>query len=205
MTHAVEDSFQIELSMKYQMDDDTKFVSNVVSQSIEPSCLWIFLFWAIDWVWEIYFRIFITGKVMVIVEYCRFGNVQNFLQKHREQFVDQIHPETGLIDPTIMTKEQRWSNDSGYDFNRWGPSSFLFFCGCFLVVQFLFVDDWWSELGVKLHMWNLLYYIPNTQRHKWRWNCFNKKHKHDYLFGINIGTLKCKIHYLNGNNNLNGN
>lgn len=55
---------------------------------------------------------------MVIVEYCRYGNVQNFLQKHREQFIDQINPETGLIDPTILSKEQRWSNDSGYEYNR---------------------------------------------------------------------------------------
>lgn len=59
-----------------------------------------------------------TGEVMVIVEYCRFGNVQNFLLKHRDQFVDQINPETDQIDPTILTQEQRWSNDSGYEYNR---------------------------------------------------------------------------------------
>lgn len=59
-----------------------------------------------------------TGEVMVIVEYCRFGNVQNFLVKHRDYFVDQINPETDTIDPTILTKEQRWSNDSGYEYNR---------------------------------------------------------------------------------------
>lgn len=55
---------------------------------------------------------------MVIVEYCRFGNVQNFLIKHREVYVDQIIPETDTIDPSILTKEQRWSNDSGYEYNR---------------------------------------------------------------------------------------
>lgn len=55
---------------------------------------------------------------MVIVEYCRYGNVQNFLQKNREEFIDQINPETGVIDPTILSKEQRWSNDSGYEYNR---------------------------------------------------------------------------------------
>lgn len=31
-----------------------------------------------------------TGEVMVIVEYCRFGNLQNFQIKHREYFIDQI-------------------------------------------------------------------------------------------------------------------
>lgn len=55
---------------------------------------------------------------MVIVEYCRFGNVQNFLQKHREDFIDQVNPETDVIDHTIVSKEQRWSNDSGYEYNR---------------------------------------------------------------------------------------
>lgn len=61
---------------------------------------------------------FSAGKVMVIVEYCRYGNVQNFLQKNREEFIDQINPETGMIDHTIQSKEQRWSNDSGYEYNR---------------------------------------------------------------------------------------
>lgn len=55
---------------------------------------------------------------MVIVEYCLFGNVQNFLLKHREQFIDQINAETDQIDPSILTLEQRWSNDSGYEYNR---------------------------------------------------------------------------------------
>lgn len=55
---------------------------------------------------------------MVIVEYCRFGNVQNFLLKHREYFINQINPETDQIDPTILSPEQRWSHDSGYEYNR---------------------------------------------------------------------------------------
>lgn len=56
--------------------------------------------------------------MMVIVEYCRFGNLQNFLVKHRDHFVDQIMHDRDIIDPTIQTKEQRWSNDSGYVYNR---------------------------------------------------------------------------------------
>ncbi|KAJ6633342.1 Platelet-derived growth factor receptor alpha, partial [Pseudolycoriella hygida] len=59
-------------------------------------------------------------EVMVIVEYCRFGNVQNFLIKHREHYIDQINPETDTIDPSILTKEQRYSNDSGYEYNSQG-------------------------------------------------------------------------------------
>ncbi|GAB0098867.1 vascular endothelial growth factor receptor 1 [Sergentomyia squamirostris] len=59
-------------------------------------------------------------EVMVIVEYCRFGNVQNFLLKHRDYFINQINPESDEIDPTITTIEQRWSNDSGYEYNSQG-------------------------------------------------------------------------------------
>lgn len=60
-------------------------------------------------------------EVLVIVEYCRYGNVQNFLQKHRTYFVDQINPITDEIDPSILTleeRDQRWSQDSGYEYNR---------------------------------------------------------------------------------------
>ena len=54
---------------------------------------------------------------MVIVEYCRFGNVQNFLLKHRTYFVDQINSDTGEIDHSIQKNELRWSK-SGYHYNR---------------------------------------------------------------------------------------
>lgn len=63
--------------------------------------------------------VFSIGEVMVIVEYCRFGNLQNFLVKHRPYFIDQINREKDIIDPSIQTRDGRWSNDSGYSyFNR---------------------------------------------------------------------------------------
>ncbi|XP_052126084.1 vascular endothelial growth factor receptor 1 [Frankliniella occidentalis] len=37
-------------------------------------------------------------ELLVIVEYCRYGNLHNYLMKHRNKFIDQIDPETGLID-----------------------------------------------------------------------------------------------------------
>lgn len=83
-------------------------------------------------------------EVMVIVEYCRFGNVQNFLLKNREFFVDQVNPETDEIDTTILTKEmreQRWSNDSGYEYNRYD----IFFMG-----SFLFFFFFWFEFSLSL-------------------------------------------------------
>ncbi|XP_034249879.1 vascular endothelial growth factor receptor 1 isoform X2 [Thrips palmi] len=39
-------------------------------------------------------------ELLVIVEYCRYGNLHNYLMKHRNHFIDQIDPTTGLIDPT---------------------------------------------------------------------------------------------------------
>ncbi|XP_049549466.1 vascular endothelial growth factor receptor 1-like [Anopheles darlingi] len=54
--------------------------------------------------------------LMVIVEYCPFGNVQNFLLKSRPHFIDQINQETSEIDPTIEKNELRWSK-CGYQYN----------------------------------------------------------------------------------------
>lgn len=49
-------------------------------------------------------------ELMVIVEYCRFGNLQSFLVKHRPYFIDQIRNDR--IDPLIMKNEMRWSENS---------------------------------------------------------------------------------------------
>lgn len=51
---------------------------------------------------------------MVIVEYCRYGNIQNFLLRNRKCFIDQINPITDRIDPSIMT--QRISDN--FDLHR---------------------------------------------------------------------------------------
>uniref|UniRef100_A0A182Q009 Vascular endothelial growth factor receptor 1 n=1 Tax=Anopheles farauti TaxID=69004 RepID=A0A182Q009_9DIPT len=62
-------------------------------------------------------------ELMVIVEYCRFGNVQNFLLKHRPYFIDQINQETGEIDSSIDKNQLRWSN-CGYQYNS-GSSQYV--------------------------------------------------------------------------------
>ncbi|XP_054744163.1 vascular endothelial growth factor receptor 1 isoform X4 [Anastrepha obliqua] len=48
-------------------------------------------------------------ELMVIVEYCRYGNVQNFLLRNRKRFINQINAETDKIDPTIT--KQRFSDN----------------------------------------------------------------------------------------------
>lgn len=46
----------------------------------------------------------VSVELLVIVEYCRFGNLHNYLLRHREDFVDQLDPKTGWIDPTIRVE-----------------------------------------------------------------------------------------------------
>lgn len=41
---------------------------------------------------------------MVIVEYCRFGNIRHFLRQHRQSFVDQINRTDDVIDPNVINK-----------------------------------------------------------------------------------------------------
>ncbi|KAL9923896.1 PDGF- and VEGF-receptor related isoform 7-T9 [Glossina fuscipes fuscipes] len=55
-------------------------------------------------------------ELMVIVEYCRYGNVQNFLLRNRKRFINQINPATDKIDVTITT--QRFSDN--FELNRDG-------------------------------------------------------------------------------------
>lgn len=53
---------------------------------------------------------------MIIVEYCRFGNILDYLQKNRQNFVNQIIFDKDVIDPAIVKKEEKCMRDSGYDF-----------------------------------------------------------------------------------------
>ena len=39
----------------------------------------------------------IKGELLVIVEYCCFGNLHNYLLKHRINFINQIDSKTGKI------------------------------------------------------------------------------------------------------------
>lgn len=41
---------------------------------------------------------------MIIVEYCRLGNLRNFLLGRRDQFIDQINRDADTIDITITGK-----------------------------------------------------------------------------------------------------
>lgn len=45
------------------------------------------------------------GELWILVEYCRFGNLLVFVQRHRRNFVNQIDPTTGHIDPSKMMSD----------------------------------------------------------------------------------------------------
>ncbi|CAH1110876.1 unnamed protein product [Psylliodes chrysocephalus] len=44
-------------------------------------------------------------ELLVIVEYCRFGNLQNFLLRHRQHFINQIDPNTEKVNYLIGQEE----------------------------------------------------------------------------------------------------
>ncbi|XP_055305922.1 neuroglian-like isoform X2 [Sitodiplosis mosellana] len=49
-------------------------------------------------------------ELMIIVEYCEHGNLQSFLVKHRQHFVDQIIAEDDRIDPKITCRKVEATN-----------------------------------------------------------------------------------------------
>ncbi|XP_045479289.1 vascular endothelial growth factor receptor 1-like isoform X2 [Harmonia axyridis] len=40
-------------------------------------------------------------ELLVIVEYCKFGNLHNYLYRHRDNYINQVDPQTGRIDFSI--------------------------------------------------------------------------------------------------------
>lgn len=49
-------------------------------------------------------------EVMIIVEYCRFGNLRSFLITQRDHFIDQINHDDDTIDATIAGKKNEQKN-----------------------------------------------------------------------------------------------
>lgn len=49
---------------------------------------------------SLYFRGIYTGELLVIVEYCRYGNIQNYLIRNRSNFINQVDAR-GYINPSI--------------------------------------------------------------------------------------------------------
>ncbi|XP_073993998.1 PDGF- and VEGF-receptor related isoform X3 [Rhodnius prolixus] len=51
-----------------------------------------------------------TGEVLVLVEYCRHGNLHNYLLKHRDTFINQVNPSSGNLDPSERYSDSLSSN-----------------------------------------------------------------------------------------------
>lgn len=47
----------------------------------------------------------VPGKLWVLVEYCRFGNLLQFIRHHRKSFINLINPETGRIEHTVPSPD----------------------------------------------------------------------------------------------------
>ncbi|XP_055309604.1 vascular endothelial growth factor receptor kdr-like [Sitodiplosis mosellana] len=47
-------------------------------------------------------------NMMLIVEYCRYGNLQNILIKKRSSFIDQINRDTDTINSNIYARKQKY-------------------------------------------------------------------------------------------------
>uniref|UniRef100_A0AAU0N4Q3 Receptor tyrosine kinase PVR2B1b n=1 Tax=Gecarcinus lateralis TaxID=6769 RepID=A0AAU0N4Q3_GECLA len=45
------------------------------------------------------------GELWILVEYCRFGNLLVFMHRQRRNFINQINPETGRIDHTLLSPD----------------------------------------------------------------------------------------------------
>lgn len=54
----------------------------------------------------------ITGELLLLVEYCRFGNILDFMHRHRKGFVNQINDED-KIDSSITDARMRQRSGSG--------------------------------------------------------------------------------------------
>ncbi|KAL3210539.1 hypothetical protein MRX96_037015 [Rhipicephalus microplus] len=62
------------------------------------------------------------GELMVIVEYCKFGNLRHYLLRHRARFVNQLNPLTGKLDPDMCYSPKSPSSTSpGFRFALSNP------------------------------------------------------------------------------------
>lgn len=48
----------------------------------------------------------LLGELLVIVEYCKFGNVHNYLFTNRHNYVNQIDSATGNIDYSYGSEDE---------------------------------------------------------------------------------------------------
>ena len=52
-------------------------------------------------------QILILGELFIIVEYCKYGSLNSYLQKHQKNYINQIDPETSGLDTSIGGNNSR--------------------------------------------------------------------------------------------------
>lgn len=63
---------------------------------------------------------------MVIVEFCRYGNIRHYLHRHRDSFINEIDLETGKIIPAsdvFLSENESLFHDINPDFIQNSTSS----------------------------------------------------------------------------------
>ncbi|XP_054166017.1 vascular endothelial growth factor receptor 1-like [Oppia nitens] len=64
----------------------------------------------------------VKGELLVIVEYCKYGNLRHYLLAYRDSFVNQLNPKTDLIDPSIKTVQDIKKHNSCYQNSQNGKT-----------------------------------------------------------------------------------
>ncbi|XP_039298982.1 vascular endothelial growth factor receptor 2 [Nilaparvata lugens] len=83
-------------------------------------------------------------ELLVIVEYCRYGNMHDYLRRNRNNFINQINPKTGLFDSNLIgtriTESERrrlfpTQSTSSYTGATHSDSSVTFYSNCTIMTD----------------------------------------------------------------------
>jgi len=61
---------------------------------------------------DLFIHVFLPVELMVIVEYCRYGNLHDYLLRHRDDFIDQLDRTTGKLNLALGTEKISRSQSS---------------------------------------------------------------------------------------------
>ncbi|XP_046666077.1 vascular endothelial growth factor receptor kdr-like isoform X2 [Homalodisca vitripennis] len=60
-------------------------------------------------------------ELLVLVEYCQYGNLHNYLRNHRGAFINQVNSSTGSFDPTVIQPVTPRSPSGNFPGSPFGP------------------------------------------------------------------------------------
>lgn len=66
----------------------------------------------IQWVESDLDLLFVAEELFVIVEFCKYGSLLNYMHRHKHTFINQLDPLRGVIDSSIYRQMSRGSAQS---------------------------------------------------------------------------------------------